>query len=199
MTKKSPIIGDLVEEYREVIRPARGRLPATLWFARQVASLVRPWMWGAVVGGTLGIANLVMTILDPLAPDTPPAMLALLITILGTWTAVGYSAARQRSRVRDGITSGATAAAVTMVLFGTANFLRVTLLLDRIKDRDDWVGLLARFQASGSHDLLQFVAAEYLRGIPMGLAGAALVGAAMGGLGGLVALRRVPPRISVTG
>jgi hypothetical protein len=54
MTGQNPIIGDLIEEYREVVRPARGRLAAGLWLARQLASFVRPWMWGAAGAAVVG-------------------------------------------------------------------------------------------------------------------------------------------------
>jgi hypothetical protein len=43
-----PIIGDLIEEYREVVLPARGRTRAAAWFVGQLLSLVRPWTWGVL-------------------------------------------------------------------------------------------------------------------------------------------------------
>ena len=53
MTEQSPIVGDLVEEYREVVLPARGRVRAALWLVVQLVSLARPWMWGAVLGAVI--------------------------------------------------------------------------------------------------------------------------------------------------
>ena len=54
MRDHRPIIGDLIEEYREVVRPARGPARAALWFVGQLLSLVRPWMWGLLLGIALG-------------------------------------------------------------------------------------------------------------------------------------------------
>jgi len=64
------IIGDLLEEYREVVSPSRGRIRAMLWFAGQLTSLIEPWMWGLILGVTLGGLNLVSTASS--APPTSP-------------------------------------------------------------------------------------------------------------------------------
>jgi hypothetical protein len=77
MTEQSPIVGDLVEEYREVILPRRGRVRASLWFAGQLASLVRPWMWGGAFGLLLGTGNLLVTAWRPLAEDSGAVLLSL--------------------------------------------------------------------------------------------------------------------------
>jgi hypothetical protein len=188
MRNHDPILGDLLEEYREIVRPARGRLRATLWFARQVVSLVRPWMWGCLLGLTLGGENLVGTAIAPLAEDTPLVMVSLLGVILTCWMFVGFSAARQRLRIRDAIIAGAVVATISMSLFGIANFIRVTMFLDVIKERADWIGLLARFQSSGATDLRAFVIAEYLRSTPLVTVVGGLIGAVAGGIGGMAGL-----------
>jgi hypothetical protein len=192
MTKNSPVIGDLVEEYREVILPARGGVRATLWFARQLASLVRPWMWGAILGLTLGAENLVSTALWPLAPDTPLLMLTLVTIVLGSLALIGASAARQRQRVWDGVVAGAVAGLIAMVLFGTANRIRIAMFLDVLQYRDDWVGLMQRFHASGATDLRTFVRHEYSPS-PWGVVGPLIVGGIAGAIGGVTALRRSRP------
>jgi len=185
-----PIIGDLLEEYREVVLPARGRARAALWFLAQLASLVKPWMWGVMIGLVFGIENLVSTVLAPLAEDTPALMLTLVTVVLGSWILVGFVTVRRTLRMRDAVLAGAVVAAISMTLFGIANFIRVTVFLDLIKDRSDWVGLLDRFQASGSRDLRSFVIAEYSRSIPLSIAVMACVGGAMGALGGIVGVTR---------
>jgi hypothetical protein len=182
----SSIIGDLLEEYREVVLPERGRLRAALWFGAQLASLVRPWMWGTVMGLVFGTWNLVGTVLYPLADDTPLVMLSLVTFLLVSWALVGFSAVRRTSRIRDAMLGGAIAATISTTLFGIANFVRVTVFLDVIKDRADWVGLIARFNASGSTDLRAFVVSEYSTSIPATIIVLGVVGALMGGLGGLI-------------
>jgi ABC-type dipeptide/oligopeptide/nickel transport system permease component len=192
MKDSSPIIGDLVEEYREVVLPSRGRVRAALWFARQLASLVRSWMWGALLGFALGAENLVATALWPLAPDTPLLMLTLVSIVLGSLTLIGAAAARQRQRVWDGVVGGAIAALIAVTLVGVANRIRIVMFLDVLQYRDDWIGLMQRFHASGAKDLRTFVAHEYAWS-PWGIVGSLIVGAIAGGVGGLSCVRRSPP------
>jgi len=186
MTENSPIIGDLVEEYREVVLPARGRVRATLWFARQLASLVRPWMWGGILGFTLGAANLIGTALWPLADDTPVLMLSLLTIVLAALILIGAAAARERQRLWDGVLAGAMASLLAAVFVSTANHIRVTLFVDVLQHRDDWTGLMARFHASGQTDLRAFVSHEYWAGEVSGLLGSMTVGAICGALGAAI-------------
>jgi len=185
-----PIIGDLLEEYREVVLPARGRARAAIWFMTQLAGLVKPWMWGVIIGLVFGIENLVSTAISPLAEDTPALMLTLVTVVLGSWILVGFSAGRRTMRVRDAVLAGVVVATISMSLFGMANWVRVTVFLDVIKDRSDWVGLMDRFHASGAPDLRSFVMSEYSRGNLLSTAVIAGIGGAMGALGGLVGVRR---------
>ena len=45
------VLGDLIEEYRDAVLPARGRRQANIWFVRQVAGFAwrAPVVWGLVV------------------------------------------------------------------------------------------------------------------------------------------------------
>jgi hypothetical protein len=48
---RESISGDLLEEYRETVRPARGRRGADLWYLRQVVGFVwATWWWGVLMG-----------------------------------------------------------------------------------------------------------------------------------------------------
>src|SRR4029453_6435933 len=165
MRDNTPIVGDLVEEYREVIRPARGRLRAALWFTRQLASLVRPWVWGTVLGVTLGVLNILSTIVAPLAEDEPLPILGFAATILGLWTLIGFAAEGQRFRMRDAVFGGIGAAAVSTMIFSGASLVRKLVFLDVIRQRPDLQGMLQRFQDSGSPDLRSFVLNEHLEGL----------------------------------
>lgn len=194
MTGQNPIIGDLVEEYRQVVLPARGRVGAALWFVGQLASLVRPWMWGVLLGILLGAANIVSTIVAPLADDDPPAIIAMALSILGLWTVVGFAAERRRFRFRDAVRGGMAAAFLSTAIFSAASLARKMLFLDVIQHRSDWVGLLLRFQASGSHDLRSFVLNEHLQGLLGGILFSLAAGALCGAIGGAIsAARRRPP------
>jgi len=200
MTDRSPIIGDLVEEYRDSVRPQRGRLRAALWFAVQLASLARPWMWGLLLGVILGGFNLLSTAVAPLAEDTPPAVLALGVTVLACWVWSGFAAERRARRFRDAIVAGAVVAVLSTGVFSAANFARKMIFLDTIQHRSDWHGLLVRFQRSGSNDLRAFVIEEHWQGLPGGILFSIAAGAICGGLGGAYSMwrREQPSRMNVT-
>ena len=196
MRDNTPIVGDLVEEYREVIRPARGRLRAALWFTRQLASLVRPWVWGTLLGVTLGVLNILSTIVAPLAEDEPPLILGFAATILGLWTLIGFAAEGQRFRMRDAVFGGISAAAVSTMIFSGASLVRKMVFLDVIRQRLDWQGMLQRFQDSGSPDLRSFVLNEHLEGLFGALLFSIAIGAACGAIGGAIsASRRARARV----
>jgi hypothetical protein len=185
-----PIIGDLIEEYREVVLPERGQLRAVMWFVGQTLSLVRPWVWGALLGMALGALNLISAAVTPLAEDDPPSVLALAAAVVAAWTVIGFMAERRRFVVSDSIKAGMIAAIITMGIFSAANLTRKVVFLDVIKHRSDWQGLLLRFQASGSPDLKSFVVAEHLYGLIGGLVFSALIGAVCGALGGAISATR---------
>lgn len=124
MRDHRPIIGDLIEEYREVVLPARGMARAALWFVGQLLSLVRPWMWGLLLGIALGAMNLISTVIAPLAEDEPPAVLALAVAVLGAWTVIGFVAGRRRFDITDSVKAGALAAVITTGIFSAANLTR---------------------------------------------------------------------------
>ena len=189
MRDHRPIIGDLIEEYREVVRPARGPTRAALWFVGQLLSLVRPWMWGVLLGMALGTLNLVSALVAPLAEDDSPGVLALAAVVLGSWIVIGFVAARRRRDISDSVRAGVIAAVLTTGIFSAANLLRKVLFLDVIRHRSDWQGLLLRFEASGSPDLKSFVVTEHLHGLIGGLLFSILIGAVCGAIGGAVGVR----------
>jgi hypothetical protein len=167
MTEKSPIIGDLVEEYREVVLPGRGRLAAYSWFIRQFASLVRPWMWGVALGTVLGALNLLATAYRPLLEDDGAILLVMAGTVFAAWGAIGYSFAARRGRWIDGVTAAFVAATLTMTVSQMANFVRVLTFYDQLQYNPEWRSLMFRFAASGMTDLRAFVFLDYARNTPI--------------------------------
>lgn len=53
------VSGDLLEEYRDSIHPARGQPRADLWYVTQVLGFLsrRAWVWAALFGGALVARN----------------------------------------------------------------------------------------------------------------------------------------------
>jgi hypothetical protein len=194
MTEQSPIMGDLVEEYREVVLPARGRVRATLWFGLQLASLARPWMWGAALGTVLGVGNLVGTAYWPLMEDDGAVLLAMAGTVFVAWGAIGYCFARRRARWIDGVIAASVGAALTMLVSQVANFVRVLTFYDQLQFNPEWRSLMARFYASGMTDLWAFVFIDYARATPIFVAVFVAAGTVAGAIGAaLSAARRERP------
>jgi len=85
--------GDLLEEYRDAVLPARGERQADVWFVRQVAGLI----WRAPVGWGLVIAAFIAGrfVLDTLAPPASYSQRSffttwssiLLYLLAGAWAA----------------------------------------------------------------------------------------------------------------
>ena len=157
-----------------------GRMPE--WKPRRVMRV------GAIVGAAFGAWNLVATRIDPLADDTPVALLLFYGPMFTTWGLVGFAAAKRTGRLVDGITVGALVAFATFVVFAAANLVRVNLFLDAIRHRADWQNMDNRFNDSGFASLRAFVNYNYAKGTPLKIVVASMVGASVGLVGGLSAV-----------
>ena len=73
-----------------------------------------------------------------------------------------------------------------MAVFDATSILRVNVFLDQIRYRDDWVNLVARFDASNAPNLRAYANWEYVRGTPTVLAIGVVAGAFCGALAGVI-------------
>jgi hypothetical protein len=193
---RDTVTGDLLEEYREVILPSRGRLRAQLWYLRHALSLIDGAVLGLALGTIFGLWNIVGTQLDPLADDTPAALMVFYGPMFTAWGIAGFVAARRSGRFIEAVKVGATVAFVTFAVFWIANLVRVNVFLDTLPERVDWQGLMARYYANGSDNFRSFVNYEYLAGAPFALLVPTIVGVLtgmIGGLGAMAAGRRPSP------
>ena len=184
---RDTVAGDLLEEYREVVLPARGLVRAQLWYVRQAISLVDGVTLGALLGAAFGVWDIVATWLDPLADDTPRALLIFYGPMFAAWGFAGFMSARRNGRVAEGVKVGAMSALTTFVVFYIANLIRINLFLETIRFRTDWANLVVRFHASGSESFRAFVNFDYVRGAPLKIGVASMIGACTGLIGGLAA------------
>jgi hypothetical protein len=191
---RETISGDLLEEYREVVLPARGRFRGSVWYWRQVLSFMSPLAIGVTFGTLLGVANLIDTAVEPLADDSGAVMLAFAAVLLGTWAAVAFLAGRRTQSFWQAVLAGMFVGAATLTLFALANFIRVNVFLETIQHREDWRNLMARFRESDYQSLRAFVNRDYLTStLAAGLVGAAagaVAGAVSGTVSALVPMRR---------
>jgi hypothetical protein len=182
---REAISGDLLEEYREHVRPTRGPWAARLWYARQVLSFIGPLAWGVLIGVMLGTWQLVGTAAEPLAEDTPGVMIGIVGTMLVSWTLASMAAALPSRRFTHALVAGIIAGVATMAVIDVTSILRVNLFLDEIRHRDDWVNLMARFDASGVQSLRAYANWEYVRSTPIVLAFGAVAGGVCGAVAGV--------------
>jgi hypothetical protein len=193
---RETVTGDLLEEYREVILPARGCARALLWYLAQMLLLVDSAAFGVAIGAGVGVWILVDTALAPLAEDTPLVVGSMFAGLLVLFAVPGFTARRRGGRVCDSIQAGAIAGALAMVLFGLLGIVRVNVFLDVIRDRSDWEGLIAGFAGSGFQSLRTYANYIYLQNLmllPMIGAAAGAVSGAIGGLFAAVERRPGPP------
>jgi hypothetical protein len=112
---RDSVSGDLLEEYRDSIVPARGSA-ADWWYLRQVGSfLVRAsWLWAAVMGGALVVRYL----FDTLAPVTDYRIRATVLTytIMTACLSAGFGTAWRTRSMRAGILTSFTATAMGALL-----------------------------------------------------------------------------------
>lgn len=180
---RETISGDLLEEYREEVLPKNGPVAARLWYARQVVSFVSPVGWGLAIGAVVGAEVLFSTAIAPLADDTPGTMAVLIAGLMLLWSIASFVAVRRTGRFRDAVTAGLLVGIATMAMLHIAAIVRVSVFLEQIRHRTDWINLVTRFHASGFPTLRGYANYEYLTETPTLLA----LGAAMGGFCGMLA------------
>lgn len=186
---RDTVTGDLLEEYREVVLPAKGRFRAQLWYFRQALSLVlvNPFLFGIILGVLFGAWNIAYSLLLPLAEDTVVAVFSFYGLMFLMPGIAGFAAFRATGRWLEAIKAAVTVAVVIQVVFGGANMIRVNLLLDTLTQRSDWQHLVARFRSSEFDSFRAFVNYDYAKQTAPKLAAVTLIGAVFGILGGLFA------------
>lgn len=160
-----------------------------------------PVLLGLLLGAGFGLWNLIATRLDPLAEDTPTALLAFYGPMFAMWGLAGFGAARRSGQLRDAIKVGATVAFVTFLVYVLTQFVRVNLFLGTLVQRSDWQNLMARFRESGYESLRWYVNFVGLTGAPFKILVASIIGAGTGLVGGFFGSlgRREPGRIPSDG
>jgi hypothetical protein len=103
--------GDLLEEYRETVVPARGR-GANRWYIGQVAWFLwrASWMWGAAIGSAL----IVRYLFDTLEPVTNFVERSAILTqaIVTIFAAAAFWNAWRTDHIRTGILVALAAAVI---------------------------------------------------------------------------------------
>lgn len=113
---RDAVSGDLLEEYRETIFPARGHRSADLWFIGQVAGILlrRHWVWALL----LGTAFVVRTGYDWLEPTSEFAARSSVSTAVGVsiLLCAGFVATWRSGSAWTGALAGFTTALMASVV-----------------------------------------------------------------------------------
>lgn len=132
--RRECVSGDLLEEYRAEILPARGPERADRWYVRQVAGYVwrTTWFWAVLFFG----AQLARTALDWLVPTTDFHVRSNVTTAL----AVGIlaSASLWAGWRSQSFVSGALVAAVTTQVSALMTMAVLTIMLTLWHDPATW-------------------------------------------------------------
>jgi hypothetical protein len=106
------VSGDLLEEYRDRIHPARGQTGADSWYVRQVIgfALRSAGVWGAL----FGVAVVARTALDWFAPTHDFSVRSAVSTYvgIGLLLATGFWSAWRSGSMKSGTLSAVLAAAI---------------------------------------------------------------------------------------
>jgi hypothetical protein len=110
------VSGDLLEEYRERIYPARGKYRADFWYVGQVSGFA--WRANRTWAGLLGGAVVTRTALDWLVPTADFNARSTVSTIVsaGIFVFAGFWAARRSSSLRAGTIAGVLTALIAAVI-----------------------------------------------------------------------------------
>lgn len=113
---RESVPGDLLEEYRERIHPARGRRRADLWYVSQVAGFV--WRGNRTWAVLLSGAFVARTGLDWLSPTADFHLRSMVSTMLsaGIFVSVGFLAAWRSRSIRAGILAGVATALIGAII-----------------------------------------------------------------------------------
>jgi hypothetical protein len=144
----------------------------------------RPLHFGFLVGILFGSWNVLYSWLFPLADDTLTALLAFYGPMFSVWAAAAFIATRRTGRVLTGVTTGAIVAFATFCIYDLLVVLRVNLFLNELTGRSDWRYVMEQFKTSGYESLRTFVNVENIKGAPLKIGVASLIGACMGLIGG---------------
>ncbi len=96
------------------------------------------------------------------------------------WTLASFRAAQRSGRLSSGVSTGLGVAFATFCVFDGLNLLRVNLFLNDLTGRADWQKMIWPFRASGLDSLRLFVDIDDIKGAPLRIGVASVIGAVVG-------------------
>jgi hypothetical protein len=119
------VSGDLLEEYRETVRPTLGGRRADVWYVAQVLTFVPAVCW--ILGGAQGAAMVIRNAFDWFVPtaDFNARSMVTTLTAITLFLAAGLWVAWRSGSLRSGLLAGfvSSAAAAFVSIVGAACLL----------------------------------------------------------------------------
>jgi hypothetical protein len=201
---RDTVSGDLLEEYREAIFSAKGKLRADLWYLRQTVSLVNGISFGLILGVLLSawilLGSLVflvgenwaispgrvtIALFHPLVFNTPLEMVAMLCALYLCPGIPGFLCRRQGGKFIDALKAGAAASALALAVTAVAGDIRMNIVLAIISRRPESHLALQAF--ANGQNLIAHANYYYAIYVPERVLLGAAFGAVAGTLGALIA------------
>ena len=128
---RESVSGDLLEEYRESVFPARGRVRADVWYARQVAGFVwrRAWLWAVALAAAVVGRDVLDWWLSPTNEFYARSVVSTLIAVSIFTSAGARSAWRSRSIVA-GVLAGFATGAISAAIVNVASLAQLAVWHD---------------------------------------------------------------------
>jgi hypothetical protein len=161
------VSGDLLEQYRESVRPARGRRRADLWYVTQVLGFV--WRSARLWAALFAVAFLARTALDWLVPPADFHARANVSTLLGAGIVL---VAAFRAAARSG--SFATGPVIGLATAAIAAPLELAGAMTLLAARHDPITMAAIRSSGGLAEVLTLPLLMLLPGIVLGTIGGVL-------------------------
>jgi hypothetical protein len=128
---RDSVSGDLLEEYRECVCPARGRWRADLWYLRQVAGFVwrTAWVWGVLLAAAVIARDALDWWLAPTQEFYARSIASTAIAVsLFTWS--GFVTAWRSRSVPAGALAGVATGAISAAIVNLTSLVLLAVRHD---------------------------------------------------------------------
>ena len=128
---RDSVSGDLLEAYRETIRPARGRWGADVWYLRQVAGFAwrMAWVWGVLLAAAVVARDTLDWWLSPTQEFYARSIASTAIAVsLFTW--VGFVTAWRSRSIRAGALAGVMTGAISAAIVNLGSLVLLAIRHD---------------------------------------------------------------------
>jgi hypothetical protein len=128
---RESVSGDLLEQYRDSVRPARGALRADVWYTRQVAGFLwrSTWMWSVLLAGCVVGREWLDWWLSPTNDFYARATVSTWLAI-SIFTGAGVSAAWRSRSIAAGVLAGFVTGAISALVVDVVSLAQLAIWHD---------------------------------------------------------------------